>query len=160
MTIQFTKGDTARRSTIFCIREDGSSTYSYLHPGIEVHDLAHYAVETILSFDQSFFGLLRAGYQIADFEAPRDKRVEALLPANIPVQSIQTEYLVNQLMTELNSGPIDHFIEMFKSTLQQRSIDYPSVLDEDKLKEIRSLFSDLIRQWNCIRSGERLELCF
>ncbi|MBK9932330.1 MAG: hypothetical protein IPP04_21060 [Saprospiraceae bacterium] len=55
MTIQFTKGDTARRSTIFCIREDGSSTYSYLHPGIEVHDLAHYAVETILSFDQSFW---------------------------------------------------------------------------------------------------------
>lgn len=160
MTIQFIKGDSTKRSTISCIRADGSSTFTHLHPGMEMHDLAHYAVETVLGFEQGFFGLLRQGYHITDFERARDQRIEALMPSNLPIQSIQAEYLVNQLMTELNSGRITDFIDLLRSTLLQKNIPFPETLREQSLLKIRSLLQELIQKWNQVPVREKLELLF
>ena len=124
MIIKLTKGDMTSSSKITCTRSDGSFTRSSIHPGNELHDIIHYAVESTLKFKQGFYGLLDQGYQIEDFEAPRPIRKMELLPANLPLESIQTEFLVNQLMMETLQGRLENFIEVLKQALEVNSLPF------------------------------------
>ncbi len=81
MKIQFKKGKD--KSTLHCIRKDGTATWSTIYQGMEIHDLAHFAVETELGFKKAFYGLLASGYAIQDFALPRAKRPKSLLPENL-----------------------------------------------------------------------------
>ena len=49
MEISLQKHST-KPSILKCVRNDGSVTWAKLHPGTETHDLAHFAVETVLDF--------------------------------------------------------------------------------------------------------------
>ena len=55
-------------SILSITRNDGSTTWSKLHRGLETHDLAHYAVESTLRFSKAFYGIINEGYNISDFE--------------------------------------------------------------------------------------------
>jgi hypothetical protein len=55
-------------SILSSTRNDGSTTWSKLHRGLETHDLAHYAVESTLRFSKAFYGIINEGYNISDFE--------------------------------------------------------------------------------------------
>lgn len=58
------------RPSLACIREDGSRTWARVHPFLPTHDLAHYAVESVLGIDDAFFGLIAQGWDIDAFAAP------------------------------------------------------------------------------------------
>ena len=70
MLIQLKKGRDGP-STLSCLRSDGSRTWAKEHPFFPLHDLRHYAVESVLGFDEAFFGLIAAGWEIDDFAKPR-----------------------------------------------------------------------------------------
>ncbi|TMU55288.1 hypothetical protein [Flagellimonas algicola] len=160
MKIQFKKRK-SKASILNCIREDGSVTWSQIHPNFEVHDLAHYAVETVLGFKKAFYGLLSDGFNIEDFELQRDKRPEALVPANLPPESLQTEHLVNLLLTDLQSGG-EHLnlIPTLKEILTREGLPYPNGLNTDSLAEIQQSLNDLLAQWEALGEDETLELFF
>ncbi|WP_420401212.1 hypothetical protein [Flagellimonas sp.] len=160
MKIQFKKRK-GKASILNCIREDGSVTWSQIHPNFEVHDLAHFAVETVLDFKKAFYGMLSDGFNIEDFELPRDKRPEALVPANLPPESLQTEHLVNLLLTNLQSGG-EHMdlIPTLKEILTREGLPYPHGLNTDSLAKIQQSLNDLLAQWNALGEGETLELTF
>jgi hypothetical protein len=160
MIIKLTKGDLTSPGKITCIRSDGSFTGAVIHPGIELHDMIHYAVETTLEFKQAFYGLLNKGYQIEDFEAPRHLRQTSLIPANLPLESIQTEFLVNQLMIEAVQGTIYNFIEIFKKALEVNNLAFPDRLNESSLQDIRNLIQTLKDQWSDLAEGKSMELIF
>src|SRR5215213_3012558 len=58
-------------SALSCVRADGSTTWQRQDGQqgrfFPLHDLTHYAVESVLSFHNAFFGLLASGWNISDF---------------------------------------------------------------------------------------------
>ena len=59
LTIEFKKTKDGRPS-LACVRPDGTRTWARVHPFFPTHDLTHCAVESVLGFDQAFFGLVAA----------------------------------------------------------------------------------------------------
>jgi len=144
-----------------CIREDGSSTWSKLHQGTVSHDIAHYAVETVLGFTKAFYGIIASGFNIDDFELPKNERPEALKPSQLDASALQTEHIVNLLQVEFfNSGENQDFIAELTTILSENHIPFPENLNSKTLKSIRTLFSNLLQQWNSLDEGEFLELSF
>ena len=161
MLIQFTKGSTGKPSTLHCIREDGSVSWTKLQPALEFHDLAHYVVETELGFTMAFYGLLSKGYSIEDFELPREQRPFALVPANLPLQALQTEHIVNllQTMDESIYSNEEILVELHR-ILSQNDLAYPEHLDAKIMASIRFRIKGLVHKWNGLQAGEKLELEF
>ncbi len=160
MIIQFKK-EANKPASLVCIREDGSKTWTKITPGIEIHDLAHYVVETELSFKNAFYGLLKAGYAIHEFELPASERPEALRPKNLPEEALQTEHLVNLIQVHFQSkmDPAE-FLKQLNSSLKDRGLSPISELNEHKLLTILTNVETLFMRWRSLKSGEQLELKF
>ncbi|MEM6769063.1 MAG: hypothetical protein AAF597_00650 [Bacteroidota bacterium] len=140
-------------------RADGSTTWMKLYPGMALHDLAHYAIETELQLSDAFYGMLANGHNIEDFEAPREQRLPALLPANLPRVSLQVEHFVNLLMTELQNGaPIEGFITSLNQILQEAELGHIDALTEAALNNIRAEIDRLRNRWRNLPVGESLTL--
>ena len=148
-------------SVFKCIRSDGTETWMKITQSFTIeHDLVHYAVETTLNFQQAFYGLLMAGYNITDFEAPRHLRLPALLPSNLPLEAQQAEILVNLFQTDLhNEGDIEDFISVARFTFQTQAVPFPSITNRE-VAQIRANIRILLRKWHELTAGETLELVF
>ena len=160
MHIQFTKGN-AKPSTLKCIRKDGSSTWTRIQPAIEFHDLAHYVVETELGFAQAFYGLVASGHNIEDFELPREERPDALLPANLPPEALQTEHIVNLLQVGQSQTDAQmDFLETLRNILDENNIKFPEKLDAKTLQSIQLRLKGLLLSWKQLEPGDSLQLTF
>lgn len=95
------------RSILHCIRTNGSSTYAKLHPNLEIHDIAHYVVEQHLGFTHAFYGLLAQGFEIGDFQLPKEERPKELQPKNLLPEALITEHLVNLLQIDFQKAATD-----------------------------------------------------
>lgn len=147
------------RTVLSVLRADGTMTWTKLHPGTELHDLAHYAVEWELRLKDAFFGLLAAGYDIEDFEAPPEERPEALRPVNLSRTSLQVEHLVNLLLTELQSAaPWPDFLPRFREILLQSDLPEMTCLTAEKLGEIRKQLNILRGRWDAVAVGGAMEV--
>jgi hypothetical protein len=94
LRILFAKAkDPASQDVITCIRADGSRTWSKLHAAFPIHDMTHYAVETVLEVKNGFFGLLAKGWDITDFAIP-EKR------ARMPLEALWVEHVVGIVWRE------------------------------------------------------------
>jgi hypothetical protein len=80
-------------STLACVRDDGSRTWGREHPFFPLHDLAHCIVESVLGFDEAFFGLIAAGWDIDDFAKPGAS-------TKLPPQALLAEHIVGVLDRE------------------------------------------------------------
>ena len=146
-------------AVLTCFRTDGTSTFTKIRPGLEVHDLAHYVVETALGFKEAFYGLINQGYTVPDFELPRDQRPTALIPENLPVDSLQTEFIVNQLQIELyNSGEQQDFIPLLQQAMANRDLAFPAILTLEKVPAMRQELSALVTRWQMLPAGEVIDL--
>ncbi len=79
-----------------CIRPDDSSTWQkqtrHAAAHFALHDLTHYAVETVFGYQRGFFGLIAEGWDLEDTTGkgrrgpflPRPLRLSELLAALIP----------------------------------------------------------------------------
>ncbi|NQZ43659.1 MAG: hypothetical protein HRT65_05060 [Flavobacteriaceae bacterium] len=160
MRIQFRKF-TAKPSTLSCIRADGSMTWTTLHPGTEGHDLAHFAVEKVLGFQKAFYGLLSAGFEIQDFELPKEERPKALWPKNLPQEALVTEHLVNLLtISSLDTQGAFDLLATLVPILESNALELPAGLDHRQCSEIQREFKVLWGQWVALQPGETLELHF
>lgn len=155
--LQFKKN--AKAATLTVQRADGTYTWTRLHKGMEIHDLAHYAVEQRLGLENAFFGLLSQGYDIGAFEAPKDVRLEALRPANLPRESLQVEHLVNLLLTEVQNGDeLPDFIGQLNEILQLSALPTMPALTKETLGDIRRQITHLRTCWRATPENEQLEL--
>ena len=140
-------------------RSDGSSSWTKLHPGLVDHDLAHFAVEKHLNFKKAFYGLIDQGFNIQDFALAQEIKPDALKGNNLPLESIQTEYIVNLLQTEFrNEGKEIDFISTLRHTLELEGIEFPNQLDEIKLTAIRQTYHQTFEQWQNLPTGASLQL--
>ncbi len=150
--------ETGRPPVFTFRRSDGSTVWSKLGSLPIEYDLAHYVAEKSLGFTQAFFGLLDEGFAIEDFDLPRGKRPTALLPANLPLESLQIEYIVNLLQTEQRCGPSPEFRALLTQGLTTSGLPYPDQLTEDVLNQIREDYQTLIEKWYSLPDGQQLDL--
>ncbi len=155
MLAQLKKGRDSR-STLTCVRPDGSRTWSKLHPHLPFHDITHYAVESMLGFREAFFGLVASGWSLAAF-ADRDER------QRMPVEALWAEHIVGLLDLERGTGhmlPVADFNEALSTALACHAIAAFRPLEERELTSIRQLRGELHGRWLALAPGGTLALPF
>lgn len=148
-------------SILTCIRGDGSNTWTKLHQGLEIHDIAHFVVETELSFKDAFYGTVAKGININDYELPTKQRPKEVIPTNLSLHALQTEHIVNLLQIHyLNTQNDFNFIETLKDIFNKHDMKFPPELTEEKFEIIKNHLISLMQQWESLNEGEELELYF
>lgn len=155
MRIQLKKGRDGR-DTLACHREDGTTTWGPLHPSQPVHDLTHYVVEIELGTLDAFFGLVRAGWDLADFEdrAKRD---------TMPAVAMAVEAIVGQLDLErlpANQRSWAEFDEAVQMALDGLGLARPDGITADWLERVRAWRAELAAAWAQVAPGGSLDLTF
>jgi hypothetical protein len=160
LIIHLKKGST-KPSTLTCQRDDGSTTYSKLVENFEIHDIAHYVVEQNLGFKNAFYGLLAQGYDIGDFQLPKNERPFALLPKNLHPEALFTEHLVNLLLIDsIQVAPKNDILNILKKILSENNLPFMAVLTSEKLSKIKDGLERQMTQWNRLLPNKKLELIF
>lgn len=155
LTIQITKRS-GKPALLECTRAGGSVTMAEVAPG-PAHDLAHYAVETTLGLKQGFFGLLAAGWDIADFDvAGAAKRL------SIPPEAVAVEHVVNLLTMELLGGAYESFEAELARALAagRRPVEATFTLASGQVAAMRARLAELLGRWRALPPGGTLELAF
>ena len=156
LTIRIKKkpdGDAA----LSCVRADGTVTWQRNEGNrgqfFPLHDLTHYAVETVLHHRRGFFGLVAEGWDFTDFGAPwRLGPLPADMdPSEVIVGLLDVERYQRQRMTIADLvGRGSN--EMVRSAL--------SAVSEEDLDAVRARRAELFARWDALPIGDTLELPF
>ena len=155
MFIQLKKGRDAP-ATLACVRADGTRTWGKEHPFFPVHDITHCAVESVLGFDQAFFGLIATGWDIDDFANPGASR-------RMPFQAIVAEHVVGVFDRERAlTAPrtAAEFNEAVIASLPPAQRDAFRPLSEAQVSQVRELRSSLEARWHALPVGATLVVDF
>jgi hypothetical protein len=143
-------------STLTCIRANGSRTWGREHPFFPVHDLTHCAVESVLGFEEAFFGLIAAGWDIDDFARPRAHH-------QLPFQALVAEHIVAVLDREGAQAAPTTAAELNEAVLASlgsaERVQFPLVTDA-QLRAVRALRARLAAQWHDLPPGATLAVAF
>lgn len=134
--------------TLRCTRQDGFTTWQKQtrHAAhFVLHDLTHFAVETVLCYQAGFFGLIAGGWSIEDTTG---KGARGPLPA----EAVEVERIVGLFDSERGSGVL--------YTSDEFNQYSPRPLIDPDVRRVRSLRADLFRKWFAVAPGQKLELTF
>ena len=159
LLIQLTKradGDVVLR----CERADGTSTWQRQQGRnasfFVLHDLTHYAVETVLGSSRGFFGLVSEGWDIADTEGKSAR-------GPLPPETVAVEHMVGFLDVERASGGEWSAAEWMehgtRAGVDLRRIARRAITDHD-LNAVRSRRLELFSEWASVPVGGHLDLVF
>jgi len=155
MLIQLKKGRDGP-ATLACVRGDGSRTWGKEHPFFPVHDITHCVVESVLGFDQGFFGLIATGWEIDDFAKPGASR-------RMPFQAIVAEHVVGVFDREralLEPMQSPEFNETVIASLPPAQRDAFTPLERAQLAQVRALRQALESRWHGLSLGATMEVKF
>lgn len=132
-----------------CTRADGSVSWqkqSGRHAAFfALHDLTHYAVETVLGYRRGFFGMVAEGWEMEDTTGKGSR-------GPLPPEAAEVEHLVGLFDAQRGSGTVwtaDEF-----NAFSHRS------LTEQQLHAILARRAELFRQWGGVAAGQALTLMF
>ncbi len=141
-------------------RPDGTATWQRKDPRhatfFAIHDLEHYAVETVLGFRRGFYGLVGEGWDLSDFGSPWPR-------GPLPADAEPAELIVGLLDAERATGTratATEFNDRAALYYSEHGLTNPPVLDDDTLEQIRDVTAQLIRRWSATAPEETLELTF
>jgi hypothetical protein len=154
------KKKTDGSAALSCLRADGSVTWQR-QEGIHgrffpLHDLTHYAVETVLGHRRGFFGLVAEGWNVTDFGAPWPR-------GPIPDEADWSERIVGffdaERATPERWTAADINEELSLHARQSDREPRPPLSDEE-LNAVRARRAELFALWRAVLPGETLELPF
>ena len=155
------KKKTDGSAALSCVRDDGSVTWQR-QEGIQgrffpLHDLTHYAVETVLGHRRGFYGLVAAGWDLTDFGQPWPR-------GPLPPEALGSELLVGFLDRERAAGGEEWRATEFNATavtyFAQHGVGDSCVVTEADLRSVRVRIRELFARWDALPAGEALELHF
>lgn len=154
------KKKTDGSAALRCTRADGSVTWQRQDGAqgrfFPLHDLTHYAVETVLHHRRGFYGLVSEGWDITDFGAPWPR-------GPIPSDADPSEVIVGFLDVE-RAGGVEWSLQDFNDKLAafhaDRARATPAPLNEDDLTTIRKVRDQLFVRWLRLAAGGTIELAF
>jgi hypothetical protein len=141
-------------------RPDGTSTWQKrTGPAAEffaIHDITHFAVETVLGFPRGFYGLVAEGWNLADFGTPwpRGPLPAEALPAEVIVGLFDTQRAAGEPLTaeQCNGSAATYFAAAGQAS--------PVHVTDAQLEAIRAMLSDLVWRWQSLPAGASMELEF
>jgi hypothetical protein len=143
-----------------CVRADGSITWQKLgsrHAAFfALHDLTHFAVESVLGFRHGFFGLVAEGWEI-------DETTGKQARGRLPDEAYEVEYIVGALDGERASQAIwsaEDFHCQEAIHAAAFGLREPRRLTDEELERVRARRAELFAQWRAIEPGRTLELHF
>lgn len=154
--------------TLAIVRPDGTAEVQKLPNAFPIHDLTHYAVETVLGLEASFLGLVGAGWSIGDFGAPWPR-------GPLPAEAAWTEEVVGLFWQERWPNGIRRSVEEINEEIDtwrarlagekaSRGPADPALLarrlTDDEVDRIRHRLGDLIGRWHALPPGQSLVLPF
>ena len=131
---------------LHCTRQDGSVTWQKQNrhaAHFALHDLTHYAVESILKARRGFFGLIAEGWEV---DETTGKGARGALPA----EALEIERIVGLFDSERASQAL--------WTPEQFNEFAPRALTGEQIDSIRRLRAALFERWAAIPQGEKLQL--
>ncbi len=155
MEILLTKEASGSEHVLSCKRKDGSVTWKHVSSFFIMHDLCHYTVETVMPFHEAFFGMIKKGTDITEFELPKEER-----SISLNAEALLTEHLVNLLVIEYTQGKMDNLLEILKVTYEIQDDKTIGLITEEKLDEIRIAYYGLMKKWNALPERETMTLIF
>jgi hypothetical protein len=154
------KKNTDGRASLSCTRADGSATWQRLEGQQAAffprHDLTHFAVESVLGYTQGFYGLVAAGWELADFAKPGAGK-------RIPPEGILVEMTVGMLDLERGTGERLQVADLNARLAQwceESGQPKPREIVDEDLARVRRKRAELFAQWESVPPGEALELAF
>lgn len=143
-----------------CHRADGTTTWQRNDRArgkfFVVHDLTHYAVETVLGHRRGFWGLVAEGWNVTDFGAPWPR---GPIPADLDPSELIVGFLDGERAGGVTWTAAD-FNDKAEKYFANQGITKTLTLTAGELDEIRARLSDLVSQWALLPRGETLELAF
>lgn len=146
-------------ATLSCRRADGSVTWQR-QEGLSgrffpLHDLTHYAVETVLGLDRAFYGLVATGWSLTDFGHPWPR-------GPMPPDAGAAELLVGILDSERGAGTRWTAAEFNEKLASRLGASFPGLtsLSDADLERIRIARRALFDRWEALPAGETLTLAF
>lgn len=148
-------------AALSCIRADGSTTWQQqdgeLGRFFPLHDLTHYAVESVLELRRAFFGLVAEGWDLTDFGRSGTK-------GRIPEEAGLAEVIVGFFDLERATcvlGTAEDFAWKITSYYADKGLPPMSFrLSQAQIDEVRRLRGELFAQWESLPPGDALELSF
>jgi len=146
-------------SVLSCVRSDGSATWQRNEgrTGLffPLHDLTHYAVETVLGHRRGFYGLVAEGWNLEDFGTPWPR-------GPLPADMDPSEAIVGLLDAERSQG-IQLTASTFRDSHARAEGALPrglAELTDEELDRVRARRAELFTLWESLPAGETLELSF
>jgi hypothetical protein len=155
------KKKTDGAAALSCIRPDGSTTWQrqegQLGRFFPLHDLTHYAVETVLGFQRAFYGLVAEGWDLSSFGTVESR-------GKIPDEAGLAESVVGLFDLERMTGErrtAEEMNEQLQTVRADRGLAATSLrLTEEQIARIRELRAELFDRWKALPPGDALELLF
>jgi hypothetical protein len=155
------KKKTNGEAALSCERHDGSVTWQrqegQLGRFFPLHDLTHFAVESVLGFDSAFFGSISSGWDISDFATSGAKH-------RMSQQAFLAEMLVGFFDLERATGVLgdaEDFAWKIRGYFGERKMPPVSfVITDEQIQAIRAKRAELFAAWRAVPPGETLELRF
>ena len=147
-------------AALSCRRGDGSVTWQRQEGRqgrfFPLHDLTHYAVETVLGHPRGFYGLIAEGWDLSDFGTPWPR-------GPLPREALAAELLVGFLDRERAAGEqwsASQFDAAAATYYAQHRLEEACAVTDDDLQRVRDKRRELFAQWAALPAGETLELQF
>jgi len=139
------------RGVLQCVRADGSKTWQRQDRDsafFALHDLTHFAVESVLGYRYGFFGLLASGWNIDETDGKS-------LRGPLPAEALEVESIVGLLDRERACGAIWCAAD-FETGRQAAS----RPLSDEDLAHVRKTRDELFKRWAEVQPGSALTLEF
>ena len=144
-----------------CSRADGTSTWQRRDGEFFVlHDLGHYALESVLGLKHGFYGLVLEGWDISDFGTPWPR---GPIPPHAVAEAMLAEWIAALLDQERAVG---HRLDVkgFEAALRDMAAasghPAPRPIGEAELDAIRDRFQRVALRWRMLERNETLSLLF
>jgi len=150
------KKKTDGNAALSCLRANGSVTWQRQEGAqgrfFPLHDLTHYAVETVLRHRKGFFGLVADGWNMGDFGTPWPR-------GPMPADMDPSEQIVGLLDLERTTGVLRTPRDAADPANSVATVILQHVTDAE-LEAVRARRDELIERWKTLPAGETLELPF
>lgn len=154
------KKKTDGTAALSCVRADGSVTWQRQDGALgrffPLHDLTHYAVETVLAHRNGFYGLVASGWDLTDFGTPWPR---GRLPADAEWSEVLAGFLDGERATGGRWSAAD-FSDQAAAYSRQHGAVAPPPVSENDLDRVRARRAELFGLWHALSPGETLELTF
>jgi hypothetical protein len=129
-------------------RRDGSVAWQRQKHFFPVHDLGHYAIESVLGLRQAFWGMMADGWDFADFGTPWPRG---------PMPNLPEALLADVRDDESGAAELNAHLAAYCA---QQGMETPRTLTPSEFARIRAMRDALARRWHALASGEAMELRF